>query len=280
MTSNIIHNATSSPGLQAGHLPCNLLDGQQTDLFGRDPAPASLSVLPDDKKVKQTRDIYGQYGNVSLASASLQQFLESKLQQQLPMGGLMMFMKGWKRKATPLGRLYFQLHQSVRPIKETGYGLWATPNTMDILPPRSKEAMKKQATTGGRKGRTFPGNLREQVDSDMCQAYREALLENGKSVPERPHCWPTPSSRDWKDVGDLSKSMVRKDKKLRNDTLGRVVYGSTVQTESKGSLNPALPCWLMGFSTESLSSMHSAMQSYRRSQQNLSKQHNRRINNK
>jgi hypothetical protein len=86
--------------------------------------------------------------------------------------------------------------------------------------------------------------------------------------------WPTPGARDHKDTGDLSKGMVRKDGKLRNDTIGRVVFGSNAQTENKGSLNPEFVYWLMGFSTESLSSMLSAMQSYRKSRQSSSKRTN------
>jgi len=42
---------------------------------------------------------------------------------------------------------------------------WATPNTMDTLPPRSEEAMMRHLTTGARAGRTTSGNLREQVVS-------------------------------------------------------------------------------------------------------------------
>lgn len=59
---------------------------------------------------------------------------------------------------------------------------WATPNCMDSLPSRSYEAMKRQATTGGRKNRKRPSNLREQIDPEMCEAYREASRENGGGV--------------------------------------------------------------------------------------------------
>jgi hypothetical protein len=65
-------------------------------------------------------------------------------------------------------------------------GLWATPNTMDSLPSRSYEAMKRQATTGGRKNRSRPGNLREQIDPLMCQAYKDAQAEANN--------WPTPTA--------------------------------------------------------------------------------------
>ena len=38
--------------------------------------------------------------------------------------------------------------------------------------------------------------------------------------------WPTATTRDWKDTGNLSNSTVRKDGKLRMDTLGRVVQAN------------------------------------------------------
>lgn len=59
---------------------------------------------------------------------------------------------------------------------------WATPNCMDMLPSRSPEAMKKQATNGGRKNRSLPGNLREQIDPTMRNAYVEASQENGGTL--------------------------------------------------------------------------------------------------
>jgi hypothetical protein len=68
------------------------------------------------------------------------------------------------------------------------------------------------------------------------------------TVAETASMWPTPASRDWKDTGDMSGSMIRKDGKSRMDTLGRLTFnGSDAQTESKGQLNPAFVCWLMGY---------------------------------
>ncbi|NCC86139.1 MAG: hypothetical protein EOM03_18865 [Clostridia bacterium] len=60
--------------------------------------------------------------------------------------------------------------------------LWATPNCMDTLPSRSYEAMKRQALNGARKNRSRPGNLREQIDPEMCKAYEDASHENGGNV--------------------------------------------------------------------------------------------------
>jgi hypothetical protein len=51
---------------------------------------------------------------------------------------------------------------------------WATPNTMDTLAPRSYEASMKDALSS-RKGRERPSNLREQVDQESLQAYKDAM---------------------------------------------------------------------------------------------------------
>lgn len=139
---------------------------------------------------------------------------------------------------------------------------WATPNTMDGMDARSPEAMKRQFETQ-RPGRTAPANLREQVQPHL---YPAAL-------------WPTATVRDYKDTGDLSGSMVRKDGKSRLDTIPRLAYGvttngssaETVKSGASPQLNPAFVSWLMGYSTAHHSSMLLAMQLYRKSRRALSK---------
>jgi hypothetical protein len=71
---------------------------------------------------------------------------------------------------------------------------WATQNCMDSLPSRSYEAMKRQATNGGRKNRSRPGNLREQIDPLMCKAYEDAREESNQYS----QMWSTPQARDCK----------------------------------------------------------------------------------
>lgn len=66
--------------------------------------------------------------------------------------------------------------------------------------------------------------------------------------------WPTPTTRDHKDSGDLSKSMQRKDGKMRHDTLPRVLWLHTIgtgspskeQMESFASSAPSLARQIMG----------------------------------
>ena len=76
----------------------------------------------------------------------------------------------WKKKVSKSNVLLFQLQASVLGTCENEFGLWATPNTMDCLPPRSEQATTKQMTTA-RKGRTKPANLREQVDQKTMEMY-------------------------------------------------------------------------------------------------------------
>ena len=61
--------------------------------------------------------------------------------------------------------------------------------------------------------------------------------------------WPTPTTRDHKDTGNLDGSMVRKDGRMRHDTLPRVAWlsGSKGETDSHAPLNPALARWIMGY---------------------------------
>lgn len=73
---------------------------------------------------------------------------------------------------------------------------WGTPNTMDSLPSRIYEAMKKQAQNGGRKNRMRPGNLREQIDPEMVQAYEDSRLEMNHSLIN----WSTPNLDDANNV--------------------------------------------------------------------------------
>ena len=132
----------------------------------------------------------------------------------------------WKVKATPQGRLLFQLVPKMRPTEETDSGLsqemWATPNTMDHLPPRSEEATKKMQQ-GHRKGRSKPSNLREQVDEQTMKLWptpnawdgnrgprsKKNLIEKSHQInlisavkdaqdPKSVHLWPTPTARDYK----------------------------------------------------------------------------------
>jgi hypothetical protein len=91
----------------------------------------------------------------------------------------------WKVSDTKPSHILFQLQPSTPSIDECDAGLWATPNTMDHLPPRSEEGTMK-LMEGQRKGRTKPGNLREQVDEQTMSLYKQTSST----------LWPTPTTQE------------------------------------------------------------------------------------
>jgi hypothetical protein len=120
------------------------------------------------------------------------------------------------------GELYL-LPTLVQTIDESESGLsekWATPTTMDKLPPKSEAALLREATVA-RPGRSKPANLRDQVSN----------MEK----------WPTPVTRDYKDTG-TKESMMRALSKRDSPGLALLVGA-----ETGGKLNPTWVEWLMGW---------------------------------
>jgi len=113
----------------------------------------------------------------------------------------------WKVKVSKSNVSLYQLQASVLGTKDLESGLWATPNTMDYLPPRSAAGTKK-LMEGHRKGRTKPSNLREQVDPETMKMY------------------PTPNARDWKDSVNKVPPSVGK---TRGHSLGQRIAADQVK---------------------------------------------------
>lgn len=245
------------------------VEGQLT-LFLAD-SPASRSPLPGSKEARKMTATSGQkwlglsqnFGPLGLLEKMLLESLEWHSQ---------IFFLNWKPVGIGQGHFLFQLALSEPDTGDTESQLWATPNTMDALPPRSYEAMKRQATNGGRKNRKRPGNLREQVNPEMCAAYAEASLEaNGEEVTwekiaqklKREKLWPTPKASL---RGDCPSERNRRSPdlaaavKMYNTPTTDCVSGRTrkynqggtpltaaVQENGNGQLNPYWVEWLMGF---------------------------------
>ena len=106
-------------------------------------------------------------------------------------------------------------------------------NTLDHMAPKSEEAMKKQAQ-GARKGRTFPSNLREQVDVRSQEIYAESAS-----------LWPTVTTQD-------NAQMAGQYSKTNGTTLGGAVRQCNAKTEKSApsQLNPKFSLWLMGYPIE------------------------------
>ena len=133
---------------------------------------------------------------------------------------------------------------------------WATPTTMDKLPPKSAQALFKKATQA-RPNRSKPANLRDQVSNmqnwptpnawDGKRGPRsEENLKNKKhqinlitavKQAEREKLLPTPNARDWKDGKTAGNR--------KSPGLGVVAH--QLDTQTGGQLNPTWVEWLMGW---------------------------------
>jgi len=109
-----------------------------------------------------------------------------------------------------------QMPGQITSGKESGslQNRWATPTTMDSLPPKSPEALLREATIT-RPNRSKPTNLRDQVSN----------MQN----------WPTPTTRDYKGKSGAGRQERKGNPK---DTLPNAVGGN---------LNPMWVEWLMGW---------------------------------
>jgi len=175
-----------------------------------------------------------------LCSESLQSALEANLSGP----GSTIYQTVWKPHTTPLGRQIYRLRASARRTSDSEHSLvpsgWPTPNAVN-------------------------GDRTAYKDFDKLMARKAAGRQTNLQEIVMVAGWATPAVRCYKDTGDLSKSMVRKDGKMRHDTVARQAWltanpqaaritadgtmltGSSAGMESGGQLNPAFSGWLMGF---------------------------------
>jgi len=143
------------------------------------------------------------------------------------------------------------LEQTIRGTESGSWqNKWATPTTMDTLPPKSAQALHKEATQA-RLGRSKPANLRDQVsnmDKWPTPQSRDYKGSSGRSLkgmemdlPTKVKMWPTPVTRDYKDTG-TKESMTRALNKRDSPGLALMVGAAT-----GGQLNPTWVEWLMGW---------------------------------
>lgn len=143
-------------------------------------SPVSLSQMRERVAELKTQDICSLTSETESGSANLELFSSKMLkelsQQKHPRENRFSIMssENWKDWVTMQRQEYSQRVKLAHLTKEKESSSWATPNTMDTLPPRSYEAAMRQATTS-RKGRTDPSNLREQVDEVSVQAYKDSM---------------------------------------------------------------------------------------------------------
>jgi hypothetical protein len=308
MMSEATSECISLPELLDGSSPSRCPN--TLDLFGQDHAHANPSPQPEKAKHLEMNATSGPNGSDLSEQFNRQSSLANRLKRQLDGVGSTLFTLTWRRKATPLGRPYYQLAASARRISGSDFGSWPSPRAMD----GSKGAVSETPTTQRRvldgkanlaeASQAVGPNIRNDLHSHRNQhphlvvplaswpTPRASGTENLETQEKRESrtgglelsavaqtaSWASPSARDWKDSPGMATTGVNPDgtKRSRLDQLprqvGQIVSGSPAQTESKGQLNPAFSLWLMGYPAEWLNCAPQATRLSRKSRQNSSRQ--------
>lgn len=238
--------------------------------------PASRSVSQENKKGEMTTDISGQKCLDSLKKSNPSSLLGRMCRDLLTSKTAWSSDRckmNWKVKVSKSNVSLFQLQASVLGTKDLESGLWATPNTMDYLPPRSAAGTKK-LMEGHRKGRTKPSNLREQVDPETMKMYptpRASGQEDAETLIKRKgekaaaqhnltahmQMFPTPSASCQMDVVAPPETVKQNSSGWSVTRVGTgtkfgaklndVVNKVNQPIEPGGKLNPTFVEFLMGF---------------------------------
>ena len=159
----------------------------------------------------------------------------------------------WKAKATPQGRLIFQLSRLAPRTSDIGSGLLHTPTAKanQTAPSMATRDSGSWGSTLWRTPMAADGTHNHCLAPSVVSGKTTLTLTNQvKGVQEG--LWPTPSAQEpgWKNIK---------------------VSGQLTDQKSGGSLNPMWVAWLMGYPTEYLNSVPWETASSRRSRRKLDK---------
>ena len=187
------------------------MDLFQTAISSQPDIPASLGPLPGSDEARKMTAISGRkYLQLCKQSGQLGAF-SRMFMDTLAWASTKCYLT-WKPKATPQGRLLFQLAVSMPRTEETGSGLWATPRTTD--------------GTGGPNKLDEKGRRISQTNPD---------LVFGAKLADQVKMWPTPTANE--DACGTPNGKMQK-------MLGN---HPEVRNTGAGTLNPQWVEWLMGY---------------------------------
>ncbi len=215
----------------------------QLTLFAAD-SPVSLGAQPGSKAARKMTGTSGrrcsELSRISGLGGSLARMSEALF--QTPWASTAVYLT-WRPKATPAGRLLFQLAPSAPRTGGTGVGLWHTPQAHDKAPGKAERYGRHGTKHGG-------ADLNDQVAAVEARlwptphGFSPDGKTNGPSGNELERAvnqslWPTPKTPTG--GGQMYRNTPGGGIRKLEDAVSLAVGYNT------GSLNPTWVEWLMGF---------------------------------
>ena len=190
-------------------------------LFAED-SLVSHSVTPASSRLKTTPDISGQRCLGLSGNAGPLGLLEKTLLESSAWAWTK-YSLTWRAKATPQGRLIFQLAPLMPRTDATEFGLLHTPT-----------AKANQMAPSMNSGWREPTMWATPTAANAVGTSRPPSKGGGsRDLRQDVRMWPTPTARDYKDNGNSPAELARN--------------SVTLATHAGGSLNPEFVEYLMGY---------------------------------
>jgi hypothetical protein len=268
--SRDIRAAISSPASEDGSSPSRCPD--TPDLFGQDHAPANPSPQQEKAKHQAMNATSGPNGSGLSEQFDRQSSLANKLKRQLDGAGSTLFTLTWRKKATPLGRPYYQLVASGRRTSDNDCGSWPTPRASGTENLETQE--KRETRTGGlelsavaQTASWATPTLSDQFGEREEDGKRSIGLNSqaGLTSSGSPAQTESKGQRASWHTPDTMPDAPNKGSNCKNVTPG--LGNQAGANQGKGQLNPSFSLWLMGYPQEWLSCAPLATRSSRKSRQ-------------
>jgi hypothetical protein len=209
-SSEIFSSSTASPMLEES-------TSSQVDFL------ASLSVRPGSDEARRMTAISGLKCCELLKKSDPVSLLAKTLLSSSKWHSTIVCLT-WKMKATPAGRLLFQLAPSTPNIGETGCGLWPTP-TLTPEAPNANSNTVNGPTSLGEAAKLWPTPCSEKISGrsrgdfsmtlpEAARMFRTPLATDGQksghgNLPHQVKMLPTPRANDAEKRGDFDETNPR-----------------------------------------------------------------------
>lgn len=238
-----IDNATSSPASAAGRLRLVSPDGPTIDRCGPAVARVSRSVSPANEPEPPTSATCGQNSPVSLASASLQSYLESRFRASMDASGSLEYELTWRQWAMPSGAPICALRASARkqPLSvmtlnvfhAVNDGTTAHASCPDRSPARRRLLLVRRTSANGYGG--WPTSM---AGSPGTETYNAAgNTDSSRKTVGLLAGWATPAARDYKHANEkpyAERNGGTKGEQLANQVVHVLAGWSTPRANKRG----------------------------------------------